>query len=66
MRIEREYDKKEIMDNGYDKVAEFLFEVLKEMGVSLYTHTDDVSNTVRLVAYGGRKDDDTPQYAENQ
>lgn len=60
MRIVREYDKEEFSQDGHDLVIRFMFDVLNDIGVRLYIHTDSVTNKVKIVASDGNEDRSEP------
>ena len=57
MRIVREYDKEEFYKNEYDLVTKLMLDILNDVGVRLYVHTDSVTNIVRIVASDGERKD---------
>ncbi len=57
-KIERRYSKKEFLDNGYDLFTEFMFEVCKRAGITMFVTDNDIEDKIILEAYGDWKDGD--------
>lgn len=51
-KFERRYSKEEFLDNGYDLFTEFVFEVCKRAGITMFATDDDIEGKIILKAYG--------------
>lgn len=51
-KLERRYDRKEFVDNGYDLFTKFMFEVCKRAGITVYVTDNDIEDKIILTAYG--------------
>lgn len=54
--VERKYDRKEFIDNGYEIFTQFMFDVCNSEGITVLVSDIETENKIILTAYGSKVD----------
>ncbi len=54
--VERKYDRKEFIENGYEIFTKFMFDVCNSEGITVLVSEIETENKVILTAYGSKVD----------